>query len=155
MTKFLRLPNLLVNIKDHMGRTPLHEACCRGYFRMIHFLLVESVDYNVNFNVNLSDHLGNTPLHYIIDGWFETTEDLECLNTLTYLLSKNPFLIFHRNNQNENLLDYAQRRAQEEGTLDNELVQEFWKLLFDHIENSMINARNHIYQYFLNNKPQQ
>jgi ankyrin repeat protein len=119
---------------------------------MIHFLLVESVDYNVNFNVNLSDHLGNTPLHYIIDGWFENTEDLECLNTMTYLLSKNPFLIFHRNNQNENTLDYAHRRAQEEGTLDDELVQPFWELLFDTIENHMQNARNHIYQYLLNNK---
>jgi ankyrin repeat protein len=153
MTSFLRLPNLLLNIKDNQGRTPLHEACLRGYSKMIKFLLVESDDYNVHLNVNLSDELGNTPLHYIIDGWFETTPDSDCLDTMMYLLSKNPFLIFHRNKRNENTLDYTKRRARERMMPENELVfYEFYDFLFYVINSYMQNARHHIYQYFLNNK---
>jgi ankyrin repeat protein len=149
MKKFMKTPNLLVNVKDFRGRTPLHEACRRTNYNMVSFLL--KGDYNVN--VNLSDDDGNSALHQTIDGWFRTMDDLNCTNVMTYLLWKNPFIIFHRNNNNENTYEYAMMLHQREEVYKIPLVGVFWERLSSFLKDHMHKARILMYKSLNGEQP--
>ena len=56
----VRSTNLDVNIKDALGRTPLHIAMEKGYENMVEFLVQNGAE------VNITDARGNTPLILII-----------------------------------------------------------------------------------------
>jgi ankyrin repeat protein len=146
MIKFMKFPNLLVNIKDNKGRTPLHEACRKCNLKMVTILLT---DDNNNVNINLSDNRGNSVLHHAIDGWFNRTngtDEIDCNNIMHFLLWKNPFIILHRNNQNENALDYVKRVGEEEEVMECELVEELWLSILDLLNESMHKARIKMYK---------
>ena len=68
----LRGTNIDVNLKDTVGRSPLHIAAERGDIDVVTFLIENGAD------VNVTDFNGNTPLIFIINktGNLETTERL-------------------------------------------------------------------------------
>jgi ankyrin repeat protein len=145
MTKFMKIPNLLVNVKDNIGRTPLHEACRLTNIYMVRFLL--SGDYNIN--VNLSDNDGNSALHITINGWYNTMDDLPFSNILRTLLWKNPFLIFHKNDLDENTYDYAMRLQEENDVLSEEIYADYWSDITSLLHNFMHEARIKMFKYFM------
>ena len=150
MTKFMKLPDLLPNLKNNDGATPLHIACYCCNHEMVKFLLLG----NYNVDINVSDNNGDSVLHRLIDGRDNATDDLSVRNMIGLLLWKNPFIVLHRNNQKENALDYGKKLQKIEGIFSAYYDENFWSILLSLLEEHMHIARIHMYKYLMNDNSQ-
>ena len=148
MTKFMKLPNLLPNLKNIDGATPLHIACYCCNHKMVHFLLLG----NYNIDINLSDNNGDSVLHSIIDGKNNATDNLSFKNMMGLILWKNQFIVLHRNNQNENALDYAKKIQENDAFTNDDYDEEFWSSIINLLDAHTHVSRIHIYKYLINEK---
>jgi ankyrin repeat protein len=148
MTSFMKFPNLLPNLKNIDGATPLHIACHFCNHKMAQFLVVG----NYNVDINLSDNNGDSVLHSIIDGKDNATDKLSVSNMMHLILWKNPFIVLHRNNQNENALDYAIKTKEYDSFRNDDYSEEFWSHLISLLYSHMHASRIHMYKYLMNDK---
>jgi ankyrin repeat protein len=148
MTTFMKFPNLLPNLKNIDGATPLHIACYCCNHKMAQFLVVG----NYNVDINLSDNNGDSVLHSIIDGKDNATDELSVSNMMHLILWKNPFIVLHRNNQNENALDYAMKVQENDAFTNDDYSEEFWSNLISLLYSHTHLSRIHMYKYLMNDK---
>ena len=93
LLRLLKSFNIYLNNKNKAGLRPIHLACKLSDFRIVHFLLEDSMDLNV------FDAFGKTPFHYAIEGIVINADD-ESDNPLEPHTIKIPKNI---KNANENL----------------------------------------------------
>ena len=96
-TTNLHNTNTGMNVKDALGRTPLHIAAEKGYVDVVMFLVENGAD------VNLTDANGNTPLIFII----HKTGNLEIVKRLL----TNGAVVNAQNRTGETALMYAAWRG--------------------------------------------
>ena len=138
----MKLPNVLPNLKNNDGATPLHIACYCSNHDMIHFLLRG----NYNVDIDLSDNNGDSVLHLLIDGREKRRDTLSYTNMICVLLWKNPFIILHRNNQYENVIDYAMKVQENDAFMSDDYDEEFWSIVTQMLDTYMHEARIHLYK---------
>ena len=116
-----------VNVRDHCGWTPLHEAVNNGHKAIVELLLQKGANINDNEGVNTD---GITPLHDACsNGHFD----------IIRLLLKNGAKVTILNNNNETALDSLRdwkRRCSEEKSLSNSELHEF-KVLEKELEEAL------------------
>lgn len=89
--KLVKDIELLINIKNNKGLTPLHLICKKNYFEIYKFF----VKKGCNFNYNVQDKYNRTPLHYACIGKKVNEETIEEFikklenNVVMYVHDKN------------------------------------------------------------------
>ncbi|VDB86865.1 unnamed protein product [Peniophora sp. CBMAI 1063] len=68
-------------VRNHAGRTPLHDAARYRHYQAVHGLLS-----TCNIAIDVRDNHGRTPLHYAVTGEYDTSEVSEDIKTTRVIL---------------------------------------------------------------------